>query len=233
MQIFYAPEITTSPFLPEDEARHALRTLRMSEGDELCLTDGRGSFYQAIIRKADVRRCEVEIIAQQPQPPLRNFRLHIALAPTKNMERTEWLCEKATEIGVDAITLLNCRFSERREARTDRLEKIMVSAIKQSGKATLPQLCGMTPFGEFIARPFTGQAFIAHCAEGEKPLLQHLCRPLADTLILIGPEGDFSPDEIQSAIARGFSPVSLGASRLRTETAALVACHTAHLANES
>jgi 16S rRNA (uracil1498-N3)-methyltransferase len=149
------------------------------------------------------------------------------------MERTEWLCEKATEIGVDAITLLCCRFSERREARTDRLEKIMVSAIKQSCKATLPQLCGMTPFGEFIARSFTGQAFIAHCAEGEKPPLQRLCRPHTDTLILIGPEGDFSAEEIQSATANGFAPVSLGSSRLRTETAALVACHTTHLVNES
>jgi 16S rRNA (uracil1498-N3)-methyltransferase len=231
MQVFYTPDITTTPFLPADEARHALRVLRLTEGDDLCLTDGKGCFYQAVIRQADVKHCAVDIVAQRRQPPLRDFRLHIALAPTKNMERTEWLCEKATEIGVDAITLLHCRFSERREAKTERLEKILVSAMKQSGQAVLPQLNGMTAFRTFVERPFSGQAFIAHCAEGEKPLLQHLCRPRTDTLILIGPEGDFSPEEIQMATARGFAAISLGKSRLRTETAALVACHTAHLVN--
>jgi 16S rRNA (uracil1498-N3)-methyltransferase len=233
MQIFYTPDIKENPELPEEEARHALRVLRLSEGDAVCLTDGKGFFYKAVIQRPDLRHCKVNIVEQYRQPPLWSFHLHVAVAPTKNMERIEWFCEKATEIGINTITLLNSRFSERREVNVPRLEKILAGAMKQSGKAALPTLNGITDFRTFIARPFEGQTFIAHCAEGEKPLLQHRCHPQENVLVLIGPEGDFSPEEIKAAVARGFEAVSLGKSRLRTETAALVACHTAHIVNST
>ncbi|MDR1556333.1 MAG: 16S rRNA (uracil(1498)-N(3))-methyltransferase [Tannerellaceae bacterium] len=231
MQLFYAPAISVKPELPEEEARHALRVLRLGEGAEVMLTDGKGFFYTAIIRNADPKQCEVSITGCSSQPPLWDFHLHIALAPTRHIDRTEWFCEKAAEIGIDAITFVNSRFSGRHEVKLSRLEKILISAMKQSGKAVLPKLNGMTDFRTLINQPFSGQAFIAHCAKGEKPLLQHRCRPRENTLILIGPEGDFSPEEIQEAGARGFEAVSLGKSRLRTETAALAACHTLHIVN--
>ena len=165
------------------------------------------------------------------QPPLWTNCLHIAIAPTKNADRTEWFCEKATEIGVNRISLLKCARSERREMKTERLEKVMISAMKQSGKALLPTLDPITDFGNFLQHNNPPQKFIAHCdeADAEKLLLGKACRP-ADTLILIGPEGDFSPDEIAVALKSGFTPVSLGPSRLRTETAGLAACMIWHVA---
>ena len=232
MQIFYTPDIATSPELPDEEAAHCVRVLRLSEGDEILLTDGRGTFYKASIQRAHPKHCEVAISESWRQPALWNFRLHIAVAPTKNMDRMEWFAEKATEIGIDAITCLNCRFSERNEVKTARLEKILISAMKQSLKATLPALRGMTDFKEFVATPFEGRKFIAHCEEGEKPLLKQIYHPGENALILIGPEGDFSPEEIRLALANGFEAISLGESRLRTETAALVACHTLHILNQ-
>jgi 16S rRNA (uracil1498-N3)-methyltransferase len=231
MQIFYTPDIAVLPELPEDEARHALRVLRLGEGAEICLTDGRGFFYKALIRTSNPKHCEVNVIERSEQAPLWDFRLHIAVAPTKNIDRMEWFCEKATEIGIDSITFLNCRFSERRELKTPRLEKILAGAMKQSGKARLPELSGMIDFQAFIRQAFSGRRFIAHCEAGEKPLLAQACRPRENALILIGPEGDFSPEEINAALAQGFEPVSLGKSRLRTETAALAACHTIHILN--
>lgn len=229
--MFYAPDIDTLPELPEEEARHALRVLRMTAGDEISLTDGKGHFYQAILQSDKTKHCVLEIISHEAQPPLWDFRLHIAVAPTKNMDRMEWLCEKATEIGIDEITFLNCRFSERREIKTARLEKILVSALKQSQKATLPQLNEIADFMKHIRQPFDGQKFIAHCREGIKPLLKELYRPGENAWILIGPEGDFSPDEVEAAIRQGFAPISLGNSRLRTETAALAAIQNVHVLN--
>ncbi|MDD7722444.1 MAG: RsmE family RNA methyltransferase, partial [bacterium] len=164
----------------------------------------------------------------QPAPLWSSY-LHIAVAPTKNMDRMEWFAEKATEIGIDEINCLNCRFSERKEVKPQRLEKILVSAMKQSQKATLPLLHGMTDFRTFVKQPFEGQKFIAHCEAGEKPLLSKVYHPGERVLILIGPEGDFSPEEIALAQEQGFQPISLGPSRLRTETAALAACHTIRL----
>ena len=153
--------------------------------------------------------------------------------PHQNLDRIEWFAEKTTEIGIDSITLLRCRFSERKELKTERLNKILVSAMKQSLKAVLPQLSEMTPFAEFVARPFDGQKFIAHCyREGERRELTELYRPGENALILIGPEGDFSPEEVEQALACGFQPVMLGPSRLRTETAGVVACHTIHVMNQ-
>lgn len=232
MQIFYTPDIAVHPGLPEEEAGHCIRVLRLTEGDEILLTDGKGYFYKAAISRAHPKHCEVTILESWKQPSLWNFRLHIAVAPTKNMDRLEWFAEKATEIGIDAITCLNCRFSERREVKPARLEKIVVSAMKQSQKAILPELNGMTDFRTFVGRPFDGRKFIAHCEETDKKLLKQIYRPGENALILIGPEGDFSPEEIELALKNGFEPVSLGESRLRTETAALVACHTLHVLNQ-
>ena len=231
MQIFYTPDIAANPELPEEEAGHCIRVLRLTEGDEILLTDGKGVFYKAAISRAHHTHCEVSILESWQQPALWNFRLHIAVAPTKNMDRMEWFAEKATEIGIDAITCLNCRFSERREIKPARLEKILVSAMKQSQKATLPQLEGMTDFKSFVSQPFDGRKFIAHCENGDKTLLKQTYRPGENVLVLIGPEGDFSPEEIELALKKGFEPISLGESRLRTDTAALVACHTIHVLN--
>ena len=232
MQIFYTPDIAVNPELPEEEAGHCIRVLRLTEGDEILLTDGKGTFYKAAISRAHNKHCEVSILESWQQPALWNFRLHIAVAPTKNMDRMEWFAEKATEIGIDAITCLNCRFSERREIKPARLEKILISAMKQSQKATLPQLEGMTDFKSFVSQPFDGRKFIAHCEDGDKTLLKQTYRPGENVLVLIGPEGDFSPEEIELALKKGFEPISLGDSRLRTETAALVACHTIHVLNQ-
>lgn len=232
MHIFYTPDIEDLHELPEEEAAHALRVLRLQAGDEIMLTDGKGNFYHARISLVAHKHCQVDILDMQPQAPLWSGHLHIAMAPTKNMDRTEWFVEKATEIGFDELTFLNCRFSERKVIKTDRIAKILVSAIKQSLKARLPRLNEMTDFKSFISQPFDGQKFIAHCHEGEKPLLKDLVRKGEDALALIGPEGDFSEEEVSQAIAAGFQPISLGKSRLRTETAALVACHILNLQNQ-
>jgi len=230
--LFYAPHIQTNSVLSEEESGHAIRVLRLEEGEEIRITDGKGFFYQAIITNAHPKHCEVAIITTQQQPSLWPFQIHIAIAPPKNLDRMEWFVEKATEIGIDAITCLNCRFSERHELKTARLEKIMISAIKQSQKAQLPQLTGMTSFQDFINQSFNGSKYIAHCEEGKKSLLNQIYHPGENALILIGPEGDFSPEEISLAIKQDFQSITLGKSRLRTETAALVACHTIHLLNQ-
>lgn len=232
MQIFYAPDIESTLVLPEEESGHCVRVMRLAEGDEIMITDGKGNFYRASITNAHPKHCQVEITSSwQPEKPWDAY-IHIAVAPTKNMDRMEWFAEKATEIGIDEITCLNCRFSERKEVKTVRLEKILVSAMKQSQKALLPQLNGMTDFKQFVRQPFNGRKFIAHCEEGEKPLIKSIYRPGENVLILIGPEGDFSPEEIKSAEENGFEAISLGKSRLRTETAALTACHTIHVLNQ-
>lgn len=232
MHVFYTPDIQVSNELPEEEAQHCTRVLRLNIGDEITLTDGKGNFYQAEITAATNKRCQVAIKETRYQEPLWPCHLHIAMAPTKNMDRNEWFAEKATEIGFDELTFLNCRFSERKVIKTERISKILVSAIKQSLKARLPKLNEMTDFHTFIQQDFEGQKFIAHCYEGEKKQLKEALTPGEDALVLIGPEGDFSEDEVQKAIEHGFVPISLGKSRLRTETAALVACHTLNLMNQ-
>lgn len=229
MHVFYTPDIQTSTELPEEEAQHCVRVLRLTAGDEISLTDGKGNFYRAEISVATHKRCLVNIKETIYQEPLWDGHLHIAMAPTKNMDRNEWFAEKATEIGFDELTFLNCRFSERKVIKTERIEKILVSAIKQSLKARLPRLNEMTDFCTFIEKDFEGQKFIAHCYEGEKPLLKDVLTKGEDALVLIGPEGDFSEEEVKKAIEKGFVPISLGKSRLRTETAALVACHTMNM----
>lgn len=231
MHVFYTPDIDTCPELPEEEAGHCLRVLRLGVGDEVMLTDGKGFFYKAVISAATGKRCQVKVVEKIEQEKFWKGHLHLAMAPTKNMDRIEWFAEKATEIGFDELSFLNCRFSERKVIKTERIEKIVVSAMKQSLKARKPIVNEMTDFAKFMQRDFQGQKFIAHCYEREKPLLKEVLKPGEDALVLIGPEGDFSPEEVQKAEALGFQPISLGKSRLRTETAALVAVHMMNLFN--
>ena len=229
---FYCPDIEETPVMPEVESGHCVRVLRHQPGDRFEVVDGKGHIYKVVLVDAHPKRAMVEIEEKAEVEKYWHGRVVLAVAPTKNMDRTEWFAEKATEIGFDELTFLNCRFSERKVIKTERIEKILVSAIKQSLKARLPQLNEMTDFNKFITQPFKGQKFIAHCYEGEKPLLKDVFRKGEDALVLIGPEGDFSEKEVQKAIENGFTPISLGKSRLRTETAALVACHTLNLQNQ-
>lgn len=231
MHLFYAPDILTDPELPEEEAGHCLRVLRLREGDEIVLTDGKGSFYRAVISAASGKRCQVKVTQTIAQSPLWEGYLHLAMAPTKNMDRVEWLAEKATEIGLDELSFLNCHFSERKVIKTERVEKIVVSAMKQSLKARKPVVNGMVDFSRFMDREFSGQKFICHCHEGGKPLLKDVFQRGEEAVVLVGPEGDFSPEEVQMAEEHGFKSVSLGKSRLRTETAALVAVHLMNIVN--
>lgn len=235
MHLFYTPDITPTQIaytLSEEESKHSARVLRLQPGDEVQLVDGRGNFYQAEITEAHPKRTQLRILAVQPDPNKRNHYLHIAVAPTKNIERLEWFLEKATEIGIDEISLLICQRSERREAKTDRLNKIITSAVKQSLKAFHPQLNEPEAYAKFISRNFEGQKFIAHCLPGDdKRTLQQQITLQGRYLILIGPEGDFIETEIADALKNGYRPVTLGSSRLRTETAALAACMEVNLLN--
>ena len=231
-RFFYVPDAASQTEMPMDEAMHALRVLRLKSGDEMYLMDGVGNFYRAEVTIAATKRCLYEIHEQIPQTKNWHGRIHIAMAPTKMMDRVEWFAEKATEIGMDELTFLNCRFSERKVIKTERIEKILVSAIKQSLKARLPLLHEMTDFDRFVCQPFAGQKFIAHCYKNKKQELKDIVKPGEDAVVLIGPEGDFSEEEVNLALEHGFTPVSLGPSRLRTETAALVACHIINLANQ-
>ena len=230
--LFYTPDLPDRTLeLPAEEAGHAIRVLRMREGDTLTLTDGLGTFSEARITLASAKHCRFEVVRQWKDRKLWQGGIHLAVAPTKNMDRMEWLAEKATEIGFDELTFLNCQWSERRIVKGERIEKILVSAMKQSLKARLPKLNEMTDFTSFVKQPLSGQKFIAHCHDGEKQPLRQVLHPDEDALVLIGPEGDFSPDEVAEAIRQGFTPVTLGNTRLRTETAALVAVHLMNLAH--
>lgn len=229
--IFYTPHILNNNELPADEAQHCIKVLRKKEGDEILLTDGKGYFYEAIILQANHKHCIVDIQKSIHQDKSWTFNLQIAFAPTKNMDRVEWFAEKATEIGIDHFSPILCNHSERKEIKNQRIEKILVSAMKQSEKAYLPQLDELQNFADIIKQPFDGKKFIAHCYEGEKSLLKDVYKQRENAFILIGPEGDFSETEVAEAILNGFEPISLGESRLRTETAALVACHTIHVLN--
>lgn len=237
---FYAPDAVASTELPQEEAGHALRVLRLGLGDELLLADGRGCFYRAIITTATGHRCTYRIEESMPQEPAWMGHLHLAMAPTKLMDRTEWFAEKATEIGFDELTFLDCQFSERRVVKEERVDKILVSAMKQSHKAWKPTLNNMVRFREFITQEREGDKFICHCYDendiedgGAKPFLFDVIREGVPTTVLVGPEGDFSVEEVRLALQNGYKSVSLGRSRLRTETAALVAVHMMHLKNEN
>lgn len=232
MALFYVPNLSAGHVLPEEESQHAVKVLRMQVGDVILLVDGVGGFYKAVILNPHPKHCEFEIKETILEAGKRNYKVHIAIAPTKNIERLEWFIEKATEIGIDQITPIICRFSERKIIKAERLEKIIVSAAKQSLKAYFPVLNPLCTFDELISKRKASQKFIAHCYEEDKKLLQNEIKKSSDVLILIGPEGDFSKEEVQSAILHDFIPVSLGESRLRTETAGVVACHTIAILNQ-
>ena len=233
---FYVPDALTATELPPEEAMHALRVLRMKIGDEMVLMDGQGNYYRAEVTLAHTKHCLYEIKEQMPQERQWQGHIHLAIAPTKMMERIEWMTEKAVEVGVDEISFLNCQFSERRLVKIPRLEKIMISAVKQSHKAWATQLNEIVNFDTFIKQPREGHKYIAHCYE-EVPrtyLFDELQKTSAtdDTTVLIGPEGDFSIDEVRQAVAAGYISVHLGKSRLRTETAGLSAVMMMQLAKE-
>ena len=233
MHLFYTPDINSDDYqLSEEESKHCVRVLRLTEGDTLHLVDGKGLFCKAIIIDANPKACYLKIVERFEIYGKRDYELTIGVAPTKNIDRFEWFIEKATEIGIDCILPLICRYSERKEIKPERLEKVMISAMKQSIKAYLPELASLQTFKSGITTPFSGQKFIAHCYDTEKPLLRDVVQCGSDVFILIGPEGDFSIEEVELAVQEGFIPISLGSSRLRTETAALVACHTVNLINQ-
>lgn len=233
-RFFYVPNAGQENEMPTEEALHALRVLRIKSGDEINLMDGVGNFYRAEVTLAATKRCLYEVKEVLPQQPAWHGHVHLAIAPTKVMDRIEWMAEKATEIGFDELSFLNCKFSERKTMRTVRLDKIVISAVKQSHKAWKPIVNQMVSFKEFIAQPRKGRKFICHCYEKfEKvDLMTELQKPYdedADVTVLVGPEGDFSVDEVKLAIANGYESASLGTSRLRTETAGLMSVAMANL----
>lgn len=235
-RFFFVPEASSRTELPDDEAQHALRVLRLKAGDTMMLMDGEGCFYEARLTEAASHRCRYEVTREMPQPRQWKGRVHLAMAPTKMMERTEWLAEKATEVGIDELSLLDCQFSERRVVKLPRLEKIVVSAVKQSRKPWMPILNEMTPLAHFLETHTSGRRYIAHCYD-EVPrvnLFEQMLLPSdsEDALVLIGPEGDFSIDEVRRAVDLGYVSVDLGKSRLRTETAALSAVMAMQLAQQ-
>ena len=233
-RFFYVPNAGQENEMPTEEALHALRVLRIKSGDEINLMDGVGNFYRAEVTLAATKRCLYEVKEVLPQQPAWHGHVHLAIEPTKVMDRIEWMAEKATEIGFDELSFLNCKFSERKTMRTVRLDKIVISAVKQSHKAWKPIVNQMVSFKEFIAQPRKGRKFICHCYEEfEKvDLMTELQKPYdedADVTVLVGPEGDFSVDEVKLAIANGYESASLGTSRLRTETAGLMSVAMANL----
>lgn len=233
MHLFYVPNISGAEvILDETESKHAIRVLRLQTGDLVQIVDGTGGLFKAEIADANPKKCKLAIIESEWNFGKRNFHLHIAIAPTKNNERLEWFLEKATEIGIGEITPLISERSERKTVNPERLEKILVSAMKQSVKAYLPRLNSPQSFKELVKQPSNGKKFIAYIEEKQSVHLKNVVGKNDNVLVLIGPEGDFSPAEVQLALQNGFQPVSLGDSRLRTETAGIVACHIVNLAND-
>jgi 16S rRNA (uracil1498-N3)-methyltransferase len=234
VHLFYTPDIQLKNdiyFLSEEESKHCIKVLRLKLGDEVILINGQGGWFKAKITDAHPKRTVVTILSVIPNFNQRNHYLHIGIAPTKNIERLEWFLEKATEIGIDEITPILCAHSERRDLKIERLSKRITAAMNQSLKAYHPKLNPLTSFGEFVQQVDHKQKFIAHCMEGEKPYLKDILIPSSSCTILIGPEGDFSPTEVQQASQFEFMPISLGEARLRTETAALAACFEVNFLN--
>ena len=237
MNLFYAPDILQTLALPEEESQHCAKVLRMKAGERIHIIDGVGGLYEAEILEAHPKRTQVAILSEQHEYGRRPFRLHLAVAPTKNIDRFEWFVEKATEIGFDELTPLCCRYSERKIIKPERIEKILVSAAKQSLKAYVPRLNPMTTFKDFINNSSSltshSSLFIAHCYDQPKQHLLHACPPASDVVVMVGPEGDFSEEEVELALRNSFQAITLGESRLRTETAGVVACHLVTIANLS
>lgn len=230
MNLFYQPDIPQGILhLNEDESRHAVKVLRMNTGDPLLITDGQGALYDAVITKADSRVC-CFTITEKRISPARPFSISIAIAPTKNIDRTEWFVEKAVELGIEKIHFMRCKNSERKTVNLERIHKIIISAMKQSGQAWLPVCEEIKPLSEILTL-VADQKFICYVDSQNPDQLKSLAKRNQKYLILIGPEGDFQKEELEQAIQHGFEKVSLGTNRLRTETAALAACHTLNLIN--
>lgn len=232
MHVFYTPDITSNNYtLNEEESKHCSRVLRLTTGDVVHLIDGKGGLYEAQITEANKKHVQLAVIQHQREYGKRNHHLHIAIAPTKNIDRLEWFLEKATEIGIDEITPIICDRSERKIVKEERLEKVITSAVKQSLTAYHPILNPAISFVDFIKQNNNSHKFIAHCMEGEKPYINEISDKHQSYLILIGPEGDFTPSELSSALQNEYKPVTLGNTRLRTETAALAACFEVNYIN--
>ena len=230
MHIFYTPQIADGVnTLSEEESKHCVKVLRLAKGDQISLIDGAGGYYIATIDEANPKRCSFSIDQKTEGYGQRNYYVHIAIAPTKNIDRLEWFVEKAVEMGIDEITPLICQRSERRSLNTERLEKIILSAMKQSIKAYKPRLNPPTTFNSFVAAGRNGKKLIAHCMESDRKSLKSMVDAECEYAVLIGPEGDFSPEEADLAIKNGYQCVHLGPCRLRTETAGIAACHTINL----
>lgn len=228
MHLFYQPLISEGiDYLDADEARHATRVMRLQKGDELQITDGKGCFYRCVVSDATKHECYFKIV-EKIQTPLRDYTIHIAIAPTKNLDRMEWFVEKAAELGIDKITFISCDNSERKSVNIERLVKKAISGMKQSKQSRLPQVEDIARFEKILDTD--GEKFIAHVDIGNPAQLKD-ARPKSKYTVLIGPEGDFSTDELSLATKKGFKKVSLGSTTLRTETAGIVACHTLHLIN--
>ncbi len=239
IRFFYDPDL--DGVLPKEEAAHAVRVLRLKAGDEMYVMDGKGMFCRTVITTAENHHCLYGIVESMPQERAWSGNIHLAIAPTKLNDRMEWLAEKATEIGWDELTFLDTRLGERKVIKTDRIERIVVSAVKQSHKAWIPTVNGMMSFRDFVTEqsakvvksPPGKELFICHCYdEGEeKPFLMDVLEPGVNAVVMIGPEGDFGLDEVKFAQEHGFVSVSLGRSRLRTETAGLAAVHMMQIMN--
>jgi 16S rRNA (uracil1498-N3)-methyltransferase len=231
LNLFYQPLLPEGVFhLDADESKHAVRVLRKNVGDLIRLIDGKGNFYDASITKADPAKCQFTITSQTAEVK-NDYSIHIAISPTKNTDRIEWFVEKAVEIGVDKITLIACQKSERVHLKTDRLERVAISAMKQSLKATLPQINGMSKLTDVIKQSTEQEKFIAYVDQTNPDHLKNMLTRNTSYLVLIGPEGDFSETELTLALQHNFKKVSLGKSRLRTETAGMAACHILNLFN--
>lgn len=233
MHRFYCPDIADTLTLGEEDSKHCVKVLRMAEGDTIEVVDGNGTLYTCRITMAHPKRCAVEVLEQELQVPHWGHRIVLGIAPTKNLDRIEWLVEKCVEMGIDRIIPLRCHNSERTVLKTERLKKIMVSAMKQSLKATLPQLDEMKSIEQVLNEPFDGVRCIAYCdpmlPREQRQTLAQAYELDRDVMVLVGPEGDFSPEEVEASRAAGFLPVTLGQSRLRTETAGLMAVAAIHI----
>jgi len=234
MQLFYEANIAKDYFvLNKEESVHCVKVLRKKEGDKLIVVNGKGVMLECLIEQAHPKGLHLKVVKPISETyQHRDFHVHIGIAPTKNISRFEWFLEKATEIGVDLITPILCEHSERKKLNHERLNKILISAMKQSQQAYLPVLNDWMRFSNFIKDDFNGRQLIAHCEEQDKSGIQKKYNRGEDVLILIGPEGDFSPQEIKEALSIGYEPISLGKNRLRTETAGIVACQTIQIINE-
>lgn len=232
MHLFYIPNISTDmQLLPPEESAHCIKVLRLKKGDTIYLTDGNGGLHKTSIILDHPKKCVIQIMESQQAVGKRDFKIHLAVAPTKNINRFEWFLEKSTEIGIDEITPILCTHSERKIIKPERLKKVITAAMKQSLKAYHPKLNEISSFDKFVQMTEGDQKFIAYCSESYKNQLKDKYTKGKSVIVLIGPEGDFSPAEVEAAIINGYQPIGLGPSRLRTETAAVVACHTVNLVN--